>query len=474
MRITITIITLLMGLAGAFAAEEKPLKPNIILVLTDDNAWGELGQSGNKLIKTPNIDRLAEQSLRFTNYHVAPSCSPSRAELMSGKHEFFVGVTHTILGRENLRDDIEILPQIMKRGGYQTGMFGKWHLASEKTGLTGKSLAPYDRGFDTAIYTYNQLGRFDPKLNHNGEIKQHKGYCADVLFEQGMKWMESCDKDKPYFMYLATSIPHVPLAAPQRFIDLYAGSGLTKNQQVYYAMVSAADENVGKLMAWLGRQKSKRETILIFMTDNGHAIAGAPGAGHDHDGFLKEGGLFNAGFRGGKGQQWRGSTCVPFILRWPGVTKPNSTDNTLTSALDILPTFAEIAGVKLSDPELQGYSLLPNVLGKSTKVPSDRMLFTHVGRWESSDLMEQSQFKGASVLTSRYRLTWEKGVRKLYAYADDRGELTDVAAQHPEVVEELTKAQDKWWQEAKKGMVNDLEQIRTGKIRRQGKDNGAD
>lgn len=455
--------------APCLYAGNETAKPNIILILTDDMAWGELGMSGNKLIKTPNIDRLAEESLRFTNFNVAPTCAPSRAQIMSGKHEFFVGVTHTILDRENLRDDITILPQVMKEGGYQTGMFGKWHLAApdRKVGLTGKPLEPYLRGFDTAIYTFNQLKRFDPVLSHNGKMTKYEGYCGDVVFDEGIKWMESCSKENPFFAYLATSIPHVPLAAPQRLIDLYADTNLTKDQKTYYAMVSAVDENVGKLMTWLANRKDDRETILIFMTDNGHAISGPEGAGHARDGRLKQNGLYNAGFRGGKNQSWRGSTCVPFLIRWPGVTSPNTENKTLASGMDILPTFAEIAGVGIEDLGVQAVSLLPDIKGGKSNITQDRLLFSHIGRWNASDQMEASKYNYAAVFNNRYRLSWGgRGEPELLDYTLDRGEEQDVTSEHPELVQRFKQEYEKWWEAAKKGMVNDLEQIRTGEIKR--------
>lgn len=462
-------VGLAIGMISTVEAKSSRKLPNVIFVLTDDMSWAELGMSGNDIIKTPHLDKLASQSLRFTNFHSAPTCAPTRAQLMSGKHEFTAGVTHTILDRENLRDDITLWPEIMKRAGYQTGMFGKWHLSSpkHKTGLTGKPLAPYERGFDTAIYTYNQLSpRFDPVLSHNGEEKQYSGYCGDVVFDVGMEWMDACSKDQPFFAYLATSIPHVPLAAPQRLIDLYADTQLTKSEKTYYAMVSAVDENMGRLMEWMDKRNDDRETILIFMTDNGHAISGPRGTGIGWDGLRNEKALYNAGFRGGKTQPWQGSTCVPFLIRWPGVTSPNTENNTLASAMDVLPTFAELIGEDIDALDVQGISLLPDILGKESAVPDSRMLFTHVGRWNRSDELEANKNIYASVFNNRYRLVWDKeGNRAFYDYANDRGEEKDITAEHPELVQRFEKEFNLWWEEAQKGMVNDLEQIRTGNIK---------
>jgi arylsulfatase len=343
---------------------------------------------------------------------------------MSGRHEFFAGVTDTRYERGDLRDDIKILPQYFKDAGYRTAMIGKWHLATkgEEVGLTGKPLVPHQRGFDMALYTFN-------------------------------KWIDSGNDEQPYFVYLATSIPHGPVAAPAEYLALYQDSGLTKKQAGYYAMVSNVDTNMGRLMKWLEKRQGKRETILIFMTDNGHAISGAAGAGHGIDGFLEPDGLYNAGLRGGKNQQWQGGTCVPFFLYWPGVADTARDCTTLGSGMDMLSTFCDIIGVKPDDPGLQGYSLLNDILGKPTSVPKDRILVHHCGRWTYPTELESFKYN-ASVITDRYRLVWEKKGKSnkdaerslaLYDYRSDRGEKQNVIDQHPEVAKRLQEAFEPWW-----------------------------
>ncbi|WP_136080209.1 arylsulfatase [Pontiella desulfatans] len=459
---------------AAYAAPESRSgtdadKPNIIFVLTDDMSWGELGCSGNEIIKTPNIDRLYDQSLRFRNFNVAAYCAPTRAQLMSGRHEFYAGVTDTRYERDNLRDDLKILPQYFKDAGYRTAMIGKWHLASLETGTTGKPLAPYKRGFDMALYVRNQVGRFDPALNRNGKDENFKGYCGDILFEQAMKWIEEGNQEQPYFMYLATSIPHSPLKAPKEYLALYEDAALGKGQKSYYAMVSNIDENMGRLMKWLENRPDKDNTILIFTTDNGHTVRWG---GHDKDGFLMEDGLYNAGLRGGKNQQWRGGSCVPFIFHWPGVADKARDNNTLASGLDIIPTFCDIIGVKSDDSGLQGYSLFNDILGKPSSIPEDRMLFNHCGRWTYPTEIESFKYH-AAVVTKRFRLVWEtkqksqkdaKRTLALYDYRSDPGEKQNVIEQHPEVAKRLAAAFEPWWEEAKQGMVNDLHQLETGNL----------
>ena len=460
-----------MGALSAFAEE----RPNIIFVITDDMSWGEIARTGNKIIRTPNLDCLYDQSLRFRNFHVASYCAPTRAQLMSGRQEFFAGVTDTRYERDNLRDDITILPQYFKQAGYRTAMVGKWHLASKELGLTGKPLSPHKRGFDMALYTRNQLGRYNPWLSRNGKQEEFQGYCGDIIFDETMKWIENGDEEQPYFVYLATSIPHGPLVAPEEFRKMYEGSGLTEKEITYYAMVSNVDTNMGRLMKWLEKRQDKRKTILIFMTDNGHSCTkGFDGAGHNRDGFLRPDGLYNAGLRGGKGQQWHGGTCVPFLLYWPGIADQGRDDTTLTGGIDILPTFCDIAGVKPDDMGIQGVSLLPNILEESTHVPENRIIFSHGGRWNYPTEMGKYKYNVA-VITDRYRLVWEPDGKKgqnmvakensaLYDYRSDPGEKQNIIDLHPELVQGLTAAYEAWWEEAKKGMVNDWHQIKTGKL----------
>ena len=447
-------------------------KPNIIFVLTDDMSWGEIGRTGNEIIQTPNLDRLYDQSLRFRNFHVSSYCAPTRAQLMSGRHEFFAGVTDTRYERDNLRDDIKILPQYFKDAGYRTAMIGKWHLASVEKGLTGKPLAPYRRGFDMALYVRNQVNRFNPYLNRNGVNEKFEGYCGDILFDEAIKWIASGDEEQPHFLYLATSIPHGPVAAPEKYLAIYEDSGLTEKQAGYYAMVSNVDTNMGRLMKWLEKRDNKRKTILIFMTDNGHAISGYQGAGHNFRGFLEKDGLYNAGLRGAKNQQWQGGTCVPFFLYWPGVADKGLDNYTLGSGMDILPTFCDIIGVKPDDPDLQGHSLLNDILDKPSGIPQDRVLINHAGRWNYPAEMESFKYN-ASMITNRFRLVWERENKSnkdakrslaLYNYRTDLGEESNIVNQHLELVEKLQAMYEPWWKAAKKGMVNDLHQMKTDKL----------
>ncbi len=262
------------------------------------------------------------------------------------------------------------------------------------------------------------------------------------------------------------------MAAPEDYLSLYKDSGLTEKQAGYYAMVSNVDTNMGRLMQWLEQRQDERETILIFMTDNGHAISGYQGAGHHADGTLQSDGLYNAGLRGGKNQQWQGATCVPFFIHWPGVVDTGRDHSTLGSGMDLIPTFCDLIGIQPDDTGLQGHSLLNDILGKPSSVPEDRMLINHCGRWTYPTEIESYKYN-ASIITDRYRLVWEgegkspKDAKRnlaLYDYRSDRGETQNVIDQHPEVAKRLADAFEPWWESAKKGMVNDLHQLETGNL----------
>ncbi|MFC1497602.1 arylsulfatase [Verrucomicrobiota bacterium] len=430
----------------------KGSKPNIILVFTDDMGWGELGCSGNKIIKTPNIDKFHAESVRFTNYHVSTSCSPSRAQLMSGRHEFYGGVTHTTYGRGILNKDFTILPQYLKKAGYSTAIFGKWHLGSQE------GYRPHDRGFDEAVYHHkgymNSANYFDPALYHNGEREKYKGYCTDLFFSKAMEWIEE-NKDKPFFCYLSTNAPHIPLVVEEKYKAMYKDSGLNEKRQIYYGMVTNIDDNFGILRKRIDEMGIADNTILIFMTDNGHAISSSTGAGHDGNGFLKPDGLYNAGMRGAKGQPWIGGACVPFIIRWPGVMDMPRDDKTLCGALDLLPTFSELAGVSVDDPGVEGRSLTPLFKNKPEEFDSDRYLIVHKGRWPDGEV-DAHKYIHAGVRGPRFSLVWDrKSNLELFDYINDPGETKNVIDQFPEDVKKMTAFFDQWWEKVRPCMIND-------------------
>lgn len=434
---------LLASLAGApllASAAAGSRRPNIILVLTDDQGYGDIARHGNPVIKTPNLDRLHDQSLRFTDYHASPTCAPTRSTIMTGRHEFKNGITHTILERERMTLKATTIAQILKSAGYTNGIFGKWHLGDA---------APYQpgrRGFDEVfIHGCGGIGQdypgtcadapgnryFDPAILHNGVFEKTKGYCTDVFFNQAVKWMDAKRKgNSPFFVEITPNAPHSPLDCPPEYERMYQDKGVDEKTAKYFGMVTNIDDNVGRLMGKLAEWGIERDTLLIFMTDNG-------GTGGVR--------VFNAGMRGQKGTPWQGGTRVPLFCRWTGTIKPGACSK-LTGAIDLFPTFAEIAGAKIpAGVELDGRSLVPLMKDPSAQW-ADRYLFTHVGRWDKGKAAE-SKYLRCRVRNSRYTMVslgpqkkWE-----LYDLSQDPGEKTDVLSSHPDVARDLEAAYDKWW-----------------------------
>jgi arylsulfatase A-like enzyme len=414
-----------------------------VLVITDDQGYGELACHGNPIIKTPNLDRLHAESTRFTAFHVSPTCAPTRASLMTGMHEFRNGVTHTVMQRERLALDATTNAELLVKAGYQTGIFGKWHLGDETP------YRPARRGFtESFIHGAGGIGQsyagscgdfpnnkyFDPYVLHNERVVKTKGYCTDVFFDQALKWIEQ-NQSQPFYAQIATNAPHAPLICPKKYQEPYERLGLDENSAAYYGMITNIDDNVGRLLNRLNELGLEDHTLVIFMTDNGHT--------HDR--------LYNAGMRGRKGTAHEGGTRVPAFFRWPVQLGSGTNVTALTSAVDIFPTLAELCGVAVPDAlTLDGRSLVPLLQDPQAEWP-DRFLFTHLGRWEQGQVAEW-KYKECAVRTQRFRLV---NNRELFDIVNDPGEQRNVIEQHPQVVAEMRKAYDDWWTAVQPRLVNE-------------------
>jgi len=401
--------------------------PNVILVMTDDQGYGDLGCLGNPIIQTPHLDALYRQSVRLTDFHVGPTCSPTRASLMTGRYCNRTGVWHTVMGRSLLRRDEVTMADIFAAGGYRTGIFGKWHLGDNYP------FRPQDRGFqEVLIHGGGGVGQtpdhwgndyFDDTYWHNGVPEKHSGYCTDVWFDGALRFIEA-NRDRPFFAYIATNAPHSPFHVAEKYRRLYAGQDVPNAN--FYGMITNIDENMGRLRSRLRTLGLEENTILIFMTDNGTAAGFRGGKG------------FNAGMRGTKGSEYDGGHRVPCFLRWPAGGLGGGKDlDRLTAHIDLLPTLMEIC--RLPQPAgvtLDGASLVPLLRDAAAHWP-DRVLVT-----DSQRLEHPQKWRQSAVMTDRWRLVNGK---ELYEIRVDPGQKNDVSGRHPEMVEKLRRAYEEWW-----------------------------
>ncbi|MDE0820969.1 MAG: arylsulfatase, partial [Opitutales bacterium] len=451
-------------LAASHTHAAKPAlgkQPNIILVITDDQGHGPVGRHGHPWIQTPNLDKLYDTSTRFDRFLVSPTCSPTRAAIMTGRHPLKNGITHTILERERMALKATILPQVLGTAGYTSGIFGKWHLGDEDP------YQPHKRGFDEVfIHGAGGIGQaykcscadapgnkyFDPVIRHNGSFVKTKGYCTDLFFTSALGWIKKVkDGKKPFFAYITTNAPHGPFIAPPSNTKRLTSLGFTAKTAGFYGMIENIDENVGRLMGKLDEWDLYKDTVLIFMSDNGMTGGGSGrgkvGTGKDGKPMM----AFNSGMKGQKGSADEGGVRVPFFIRWDGVLKPGRDIDRIAAHIDILPTLADLAGVeKLPTGQIEGRSLLP--LLKNPKAQwQDRHFFTQKARWRTGSEPNDHQWKGFAVRNQRYRLV----DKALYDMAKDPNQTTDVADKHPEVVKAMRGAYDKFWKEARPLMVNE-------------------
>ena len=432
---------LMQPLLSTFAVAEEPKQPkqpNVILILTDDQGYGDIAAHGNPYISTPNLDRLYRESTRLTNYHVSPTCSPTRAALLTGRYNNRTGVWHTVTGRSRIREDETTMAQMFSDNGYETGMFGKWHLGFSYPAR------PMDKGFKTAIYhggggvgntpDYWDNDYFDDHYFVNGVEQPFNGYCTDVWFSEASKFIRS-NKDKPFFCYLATNAPHGPYYVDDKYSDPYKNNPKIPNPN-FYGMITNFDENLGKLRKQLEDMGIADNTILIFMSDNGTA-AGVKLDGHWRDSYPTDIG-FNVGMRGTKGSPYEGGHRVPCFIRWPNGNYTKGTDfKQLTAHIDILPTLTEMCRLKSpSGYHSDGVSLVKAFHGDSGYLDG-RTLTVDSQRKEVPE-----KWRLSSVMTGNWRLVNGK---ELYDLETDPGQRNDIAKDHSDVVLKLRSSYESWF-----------------------------
>lgn len=434
-------------------------RPNVILMMTDDQGFGDMGFAGNPIVRTPNLDAMASRSTALQNFYVMPACTPTRACLMTGRYNFRTRAIDTFMGRA-MMDPAEVtIAGVLHRSGYATGIFGKWHLGDTYP------LRAMDKGFEEAlVHRGGGIGQpsdppggegkyTDPVLFRNGVEVAMKGYCTDVYFTEGQRWAErEARRGRPFFLYLPTNAPHEPYGdvppdkleyykrqtiAPDRFPktpghpvpDKINADDLAR----VYAMIENIDDNIGRLFAWLERERLTESTLVLFLTDNGPWAWG-----------------YNAGLRDHKTSVYEGGIRSPLLAHWPGKLKPGVCSDRIAAHIDVMPTILDACGVPVPKGlKLDGRSLLPLWMREPGDWP-DRTLFFQMHRGD-----RPVRYHNCAARTQRWKLVHATGFRtetfegdpkfELFDMAADPYETRDVSENHPEVVADLKRRYDAWF-----------------------------
>ena len=445
-RIYPFLVLLLVVCVQIQAAE----RPNVVIVMTDDQGYPEVSAHGNPVLQTPNLDALHSQSLRLTDFHVAPMCAPTRGQLLTGLDAARNGCINVSSGRALLRPEVPTMANIFGDAGYATGVFGKWHLGSNYP------FRPEDRGFQRTVwFPSSHIGSvpdtwgndyFDDIYTSNGKPQQFKGYCTDIFFDEAMTFMrDSVKSGKPFLTYIATNTPHGPLnpkdedrLALKQVLDSpkfdKMNPALKTRLANYLGMVRNIDTNVGRLIKFLNEEGLRENTLVIFLTDNGSTHGPR---------------YFNAGMRGGKTELWDGGHRVPCFISWPqgALGSPQDIDG-LTQVQDLLPTLVDLCELK-TKAKFSGTSLAPILRGKAS-VPAGRTLIINYSRMPNfvkyptpfaQSIMTRDQ---AVVLWKRWRLLED---RELYNLEADPLQQSNVIDEHPDVVRKMRGELYRWWDE---------------------------
>ena len=434
---------------GAQAAESS--RPNIVVIMPDDQGYGDQGVTGNRVIRTPNIDALAQDSASMSDFYVCPVCSPTRASLMTGRYHYRTRVVDTFKGRSMMEPDEITIAEILRDSGYATGIFGKWHLGDNYP------LRPIDQGFDES-YIHRGGGLAQPSepiengkrytnpiLFENGKQIQTKGYCTDLYFDAAINFIDRCKADKtPFFVYLPTNAPHGPYHdVPNELYEYYkttdlksimiGNRGNVDQLARIAAMIENVDQNVGKLDRHLRDQGLFENTIVIFLVDNGPNSQRYVGP-----------------FRGMKATVHEGGIRSPLFVRWPARLTAGTVSDRISAHIDLLPTIVDAAGVDLpAEAKVDGRSLLPLLEGQQTEWP-DRHLVLQVHRGD-----QPVRYHHMAVRNQQWKLVHPSGFGKenmpanvpfeLYDMSSDQGETVNLAEAKPDTFKAMLKAYDEWF-----------------------------
>jgi arylsulfatase A-like enzyme len=425
--------------------------PNIVLILTDDQGYGDLGITGNPHIKTPVIDKFFRESIRFNNFHVSPVSAPTRSSLLTGRYSLRTGIRDTYNGGAIMASNEITIAEMLKQANYKTGIFGKWHLGDNYP------CRPMDQGFDESlVHLSGGMGQpgdittyfkedscyFNPVLWHNGKEEAYKGYCSDIFAGQAIDFIEK-NHNSSFFCYLSFNAPHVPLQVPEKYYQMYKdldpASGFENDKRPFavmsakdkedarrvYAMVTNIDENIGKLLQKLDELKLTKNTIVIFMTDNGPQQT-----------------RYIAGLRGLKGSVYEGGVKVPFYLRYPAMLIGNRDIETTAAHIDVLPTLAQLCNVEVpKDRTIDGKSLVPVLKNKAVSWGNRPLFFYWTRRYPEL-------YNNVALQKGRYKLVghtdYNSEIRKfeLYDIEKDPFELNNIVNTNPPIASDLKSVLD--------------------------------
>lgn len=453
-RICFALIgTLLFQSGFAQTAAGSAKKPNIILILTDDQGIGDIGYLDNPFIKTPNLDRMAKAGVILSNFYVSPVCAPTRASLMTGKYAIRTGVHDTYNGGSLMATQEHTVAEYLAEHRYKTGIFGKWHLGDNYP------FRAMDQGFQTSLlfkgggvgqpgdvynYARKDSSYFNPVLFYNDSLYRSTGYCSDVYTDAAISYVKD-NQSNPFFLYLSYNAPHTPLQVPKKYYDLYTdlesqirssgnpdflkdNIGLANLEQTkrVYAMMSNIDDNIGRLMQTLEEQKLLDNTIVIFMSDNG-----------------PQQNRFKGNYRGLKGTVYEGGIKVPAFVYAPTIFNPATVTESLAH-IDLLPTLLDLTGQRINTKDIDGKSFAPLLKGKKDERFNSRPLYFYWQRGFPEPYRNIAVRQGDYKLVGNTAANPDHSELELYHVKTDPGEQKNISKDRPDVVQSLKENFDKW------------------------------
>lgn len=418
------------------------VRPNIVLIMTDDQGWGEVGFHGNKVIKTPNLDRFAAEGTELTNFYVSPMCTPTRSSLMTGRYHFRTGAHDTYIGRSNMNPDETTIAEVFSDAGYRTGIFGKWHLGENYP------MRAIDQGFQTAVvHGGGGIGQFadypgnsywNPTLQYNDTFRKANGYCTDIFIDESIQFMKDSG-EQPFFCYLPVNVPHSPFDVANEFRADYDKQNLTDPDgrnwvAPIYGMITQFDGAFGRLLEAVEKMGRRENTIIIFMSDNG------PNSTY-----------FTAGLRAKKSSVYENGIRSPFVIQWPKGMKGGRKLNDPAMHIDLLPTLAEACGIKLpANLKVDGKSILRLLTGDVRELP-ERYVFMQHNRGNLP-----TKYKNGMVRNGPWKAVGHKGTPdafELYNIDQDPGEKNDLASQNPDKVKAFVREYEAWFDDVTAELV---------------------